>query len=59
MGQGDIVRKVLKTFNINSTSRVIGKLFTYPMNTKPNVKRRKVNVIPETIEIKFRNAERK
>lgn len=58
LGQGDVVRKVLKTFNINSTSRVIGKLFTYPMNAKPKVKRRKVNAIPETIEIKFRNAER-
>lgn len=59
IGQGDVVRKVLKTFNINSTSRVIGKLFTYPMNTKPKVKRRKVNAIPETIEIKFRNPDRK
>ena len=55
IGQGDVVRKILKTFNINSTSRIIGKLFTYPMNAKSKVKRRKVNAIPETIEIKFRN----
>lgn len=54
LGHGDVVRKVLKTFNINSTSRIIGKLFTYPINTKPKVKRRKVTVIPETIEIKFK-----
>lgn len=58
LGQGDVVRKVLKTFNINSTSRIIGKLFTYPMNAKPKVKRRKVNAIPETIEIKFRDCKK-
>ena len=53
-GKGDVVRKVLKTFNINSTSRVIGKLFTYPVNAKPKVKRRKVVPIPETIEIRLK-----
>jgi hypothetical protein len=42
LGKGDVVRKVLKTFNIASTSRVIGKLFTYHINEKPKVKRRKV-----------------
>ena len=54
LGHGDIVRKVLKTFNINSTSRIIGKLFTYKINDKPKIKRRKVQLIPETIEIKFK-----
>lgn len=54
MGHGDVVRKVLKTFNVNSTSRIIGKLFTFPMNVKPKVKRRKVKPIQETIEIKFK-----
>lgn len=54
IGQGDVVKKVLKTFNMNSTSRVIGKLFRFPINTKPKVKRRKVVAIPETIEIKFK-----
>ena len=54
IGKGDVVRKVLKTFNINSTSRVIGKLFTYPIHTKPKIKRRKVLPIQETIEIKFK-----
>lgn len=56
IGQGDVVRKVLKTFNMNSTSRFVGKLFTFPLNAKPKVKRRKVNPIPETIEIKFKKA---
>jgi hypothetical protein len=54
LGKGDVIRKVLKTFNINSTSRVIGKLFTFPMNVKPKIKRRKVIPIPETIEIKLK-----
>jgi hypothetical protein len=54
LGKGDVVRKILKTFNINSMSRVIGKLFTYPVNAKPKVKRRKVVPIPETIEIKLK-----
>ena len=55
LGKSDVVRKVLKTFSINSTSRIIGKLFMFDMNSKPKVKRRKVAVIPETIEIKLKN----
>ena len=58
LGKGDIVRKVLKTFNINSTSRIIGKLFTYQINAKPKVKRRKINTISEGVEIKFKAPER-
>jgi len=54
LGKGDIVRKALKTFNINSTSRIIGKLFVYNMNEKTKVKRRKVMKLPENIEIKFK-----
>ena len=54
LGKSDVVRKVLKTFSINSTSRIIGKLFMFDMNSKPKVKRRKVAVIPETIEIKLK-----
>jgi hypothetical protein len=54
LGKGDVVRKVLKTFNIASTSRVIGKLFTYALNSKPKVKRRKVVHVIDAPEIKFR-----
>lgn len=54
IGKGDVVKKILKTYNINSISRVIGKLFRFPLNEKPKIKRRKVVVIPETIEIKFK-----
>lgn len=54
MGKADVVKKVLKTFNMNSTSRVIGKLFTYPINSKPKVKRRKVTFVDELPSISFR-----
>jgi len=54
LGNGDVVRKSLKTFNINSTSRIIGKLFTYDINSKPKIKRRKVVAMPENAEIKFK-----
>lgn len=54
LGQGDVIKKALKTFNINSTSRVIGKLFKFDMNAKPKVRRRKVQSIPERIEIKLK-----
>ena len=57
INQSDVVRRVLKTFNLNSTSRVIGKLFTYPINVKPKVKRRKVNFIPETNDVIFKKKE--
>lgn len=54
MGHGEIVKRVLKTFNINSTSRIIGKLFTYKVNSKPKVKRRKLVPIPEYFEVKLK-----
>ena len=54
LGKGDVVKKVLKTFNINSTGRVIGKLFVFPMNVRPKVKRRRVNPIPQVNEIKLK-----
>lgn len=58
IGQGDVVKKILKTFNMNSTSRVVGKMFSFPINSKPKVKRRKVVAVPETIEIKFKGPRR-
>lgn len=55
IGSGDVVRKSLKTFNINSTSRIIGKLFTYDIGSKPKIKRRKVVQLQETTDIKFKD----
>jgi hypothetical protein len=54
LGAGDVIKKTLKTYNINSVSRVIGRLFTFAINAKPKVKRRKVQPIPETIEIRLK-----
>lgn len=53
-GHGDIVKRVLKTFAINSTSRIIGKLFTYKVNTRPKVKRRKLVPLTEYFEVKLK-----
>jgi hypothetical protein len=53
-GRGDAVKKVLKTFNINSTSRVIGKLFVYETSAKPKIKRRKVQQYVEVASIKLK-----
>lgn len=56
LGQGEVVKKVLKTFSVNATSRIIGKLFIYPTNTKPKVKRRKVSRVTTTPNIKFKKS---
>jgi len=53
-GKGDVVKKALKTFNMNSASRVIGKLFVFNMNSKPKVRRRKVQPLPEMIMVNLK-----
>lgn len=53
-GQGEVVKRALKTFNMNSASRVIGKLFVFNMNGKPKVRRRKVQPLPERLEVKLK-----
>lgn len=52
--QSQVVMKVLKTFNLNSTSRVIGKIFTYPINAKPKIKRRKATFVQEIENVVFK-----
>lgn len=54
LGMGEVVKRSIRTFNINATSRVIGKLFIYNINAKPKVKRRKVQPIAEGITIKLK-----
>ena len=54
-GKTQDVKKILKTFNIGSISRFVGKLFKYELNNKPKVKRRKVVPIQEFIEIKVKS----
>ena len=50
-GKTSEVKKILKTFNISSVSRFVGKLFKYKLTEKPKVKRRKVVPVPEFMEI--------
>lgn len=56
LGASDVVQKVLKTFPVGAASRVIGKLFVFNMQGKPKVRRRKVQAIPERIQINFKKA---
>lgn len=56
LGQSEVVKRALKTFNINSTSRIIGKLFKYEMQAKPKVKRRKVQAVTELPEVRLKGA---
>jgi hypothetical protein len=57
LGQLDKVKRIIKTFNINSVSRIIGRIFMYNIQNKPKVKRRKIIPVPEYIEIKFKKTE--
>ena len=54
LGMGEVIKRSIRTFNINATSRVIGKLFTYNIAAKPKVRRRKVQPLPEGITVKFK-----
>lgn len=57
LGQLDKVKRIIKTFNINSVSRIVGRIFMYNIQNKPKVKRRKIIPVPEYIEIKFKKVE--
>jgi len=57
LGQLDKVKRIIKTFNINSVSRIVGRIFMYNIQNKPKVKRRKIIPVPEYIEIKFKKAQ--
>lgn len=59
LGQLDHVKRIIKTFNINSVSRIVGRIFMYNIQNKPKVKRRKIIPVPEYIEIKFKKSEEK
>ncbi len=56
LGQLDKVKRIIKTFNINSVSRIVGRIFMYNIQNKPKVKRRKIIPVPEYIEIKFKKS---
>ncbi len=56
LGQLDHVKRTIKTFNVNSISRIVGRIFIYNIHNKPKVKRRKIVPVPEYVEIKFKKA---
>lgn len=54
LGLSDKTSKILRTFSIDYVSRMIGKIFVYELDSKPKVRRKRVNVIPSYIEIKLK-----
>ena len=53
-GLSGYVAPILKSFNTQYVSRIIGKCFSYDVNKKPKIKRKKVVSIQQGIEIKFK-----
>lgn len=56
LGIASRTTKIYKTFELAHVTRLIGKDFTYDLNSAPKVKRRRVNKIPAGIEIKLRRS---
>ena len=54
LGNLEKVKCLLKTFNVSSISRIVGRIFMYNINAKPKVKRRKIVPVPEYVEIKLK-----
>jgi hypothetical protein len=54
-GLSDKMRPLFRTFDINSISRIIGNPFVFDFESITKVKRRKVNIIPSTVEIRLKN----
>lgn len=54
LGVKNNVTPILRTFNLDYVSRMIGKIFVYDIDSKPKIKRKRVNLIPSTVEIKLK-----
>lgn len=54
LGQADAFTSILKTFKIDYVSRLVGKIFHFDLDRKPKIKRKKVQLIPSGVEIKFK-----
>lgn len=50
----DIYSEHIKTFTTSNISRIVGKSFSFGLNIKPKLKKRKIIPIQKTIEIKFK-----
>jgi hypothetical protein len=56
IGAKNKVTPIMKTFNLDYVSRIIGKIFLYDTDAKPRVKRKRVAVIPTSVEIKLKKS---
>lgn len=56
LGARNSVTPILKTFNIDYVSRMIGKIFVYDIDAKPRIKRKRVNMVPSSVEIKLKKS---
>jgi hypothetical protein len=54
LGAKNSITPILRTFNIDHVSRMIGKIFVYDIDSKPKIKRKRVNLIPSSVEIKLK-----
>lgn len=54
LGIKDQVAPILRTFNLDHVTRMIGKIFVYDIDAKPKVKRKRANQIPGSVEIKLK-----
>lgn len=50
----DVYSEHIKTFTTSNISRIVGKSFSFGLNIKPKLKKRKIIPIQKTIEIKFK-----
>lgn len=55
-GLAESMSPLRRTFKKDYVSRLIGKAFSYEIETKPRVKRKRVQKIQQGVEIKFRKA---
>lgn len=54
LGVKNKITPILRTFNIDYVSRMIGKIFVFDIDSKPKIKRKRVNLIPSSVEIKLK-----
>lgn len=51
LGVKNKVSPIMRVFNLDYVSRLIGKIFVYDLDAKPKVKRKRATVVPTTVEI--------
>lgn len=54
LGLNDRVYSLVKTFNSDYVTRIVGKVFTFNLDAKPKVKRKRANLVPKGVEIRVK-----